>query len=132
MKKLLLKLSIILSVLLAPAMLAPAGAVAFGPLDSACKNVSGSSICAQEKAQENNQTSNPVANVIAKAARIIALVIGIAAVIMIIVAGFTLIVSGNNSEAVGKAKNRIQNSIIGLVIAVLAYSIIIFAANHIG
>lgn len=50
--------------------------------------------------------------------------IGAIAVIMIIVAGFTWITSGGSSERVSEAKKRIQQSIVGLFLAVSSYTLL--------
>jgi len=131
MKNIILKLSILFSVLLSPSLLLPASALAFNPLGTACNGVSGSSVCDQNSTQQSSQSSNPVVTLIAKAGRIISIVIGIVAVIMIVVSGLSLIISGGNAEEVTKAKNRIINSIIGLVIAALAWVITTFVINHV-
>ena len=50
-------------------------------------------------------------------------VTGIVAVIVIIVAGFTMSVSGNNPTNVAKARNAILYAAIGLVVILSAFSI---------
>lgn len=49
--------------------------------------------------------------------------VGIIIFINIIFAGYQWIMSGGNEETISKAKNRIKNSIIGLVIIAAAYAI---------
>ena len=53
-------------------------------------------------------------------------IIGAVSIIMIIVAGFTYVTSGGDSAAVTKAKNTILYSVIGLVVAILAFTITSF------
>jgi hypothetical protein len=65
-------------------------------------------------------------HVIHVTADIFAVMTGIVAVIMIIVSGITMITSGGNTEAVGKARKRLVNSIIGLIIVALAWTIVVF------
>jgi len=50
-------------------------------------------------------------------------VTGIVAVIVIIVAGFTMTVSGNNPTNVAKARNAVLYAAIGLVVVLSAFSI---------
>ncbi len=60
------------------------------------------------------------------------LVVGVAAVIMIIVGGLRYIISGGDSGSVTSAKNTILYAIIGLVIVALAQFIVKFVLNKVG
>ena len=53
-------------------------------------------------------------------------VAGILAVVMIIVGGVQMTTSAGNPNAVAKAKRTITYSIVGLIVAVLAYAIVNF------
>lgn len=53
-------------------------------------------------------------------------VIGCVSVVMIIYGGIRFAISGGDSTAVGNAKNTILYSVIGLVVAILAYAIVSF------
>lgn len=129
MKSIILKFSVLLSIMLGG--LLPTTALAYNPLGTACQGVSGSSVCNQNSTQQANQSSNPVVTLIAKAGRVLSVAIGVVAVIMIVVSGLTLIISGGNAEEVTKAKNRVVNSVIGLIIAGLAWVITTFVINHV-
>jgi hypothetical protein len=50
-------------------------------------------------------------------------IIGVAAVVTIIIAGFTMTAAGGNPSTIAKAKNMILYSVVGLVVAVLAFTI---------
>jgi hypothetical protein len=52
--------------------------------------------------------------------------IAILAVVMIMVAGFQWMAAAGNAAVIGKAKNRISNSLVGLLLAVGAYSLLNF------
>ena len=52
--------------------------------------------------------------------------VGVLAVIMIIVAGVQMITSAGDPGAVTKAKRTLVYSIVGLIVAVLAYAIVNF------
>lgn len=67
---------------------------------------------------------------ITQAVNIISLVVGIAAVIMIIVGGFRYITSAGNQERVKAAKNTLVYAIIGLVIVALAQVIVRFVLTQ--
>jgi hypothetical protein len=56
-------------------------------------------------------------------------VTGIVAVIVIIVAGFTMTVSGSNPTAVAKARNAVLYAAIGLVVILSAFSITHFVVG---
>ncbi len=56
-------------------------------------------------------------------------IIGVMAVIMIIWGGIRYVLSAGNSAALTSAKNTIVYSIIGLIIAILAYAIVNFVIN---
>jgi len=60
---------------------------------------------------------------------ILSIIIGVAAVIMIIFGGFKYITSGGASEKVTSAKNTILYAIIGLIIVALAQLIVHFVLN---
>lgn len=48
---------------------------------------------------------------------------GVVAVIVIIVGGITYATSGGNSGSVGKAKNMILYSVVGLIVIIVAFAI---------
>lgn len=56
--------------------------------------------------------------------RILFLLIVIAAVIVIVIAGFRMVVSGSNPQELTKAKKAIIWAIIGLIVALMSYSIV--------
>ncbi len=58
-------------------------------------------------------------------------VVGILAVVMVIIGGVKYTTSGGDQSAVTSAKNMILYGIIGLVIAILAYSIVNFVIGRI-
>jgi uncharacterized membrane protein len=60
---------------------------------------------------------------------VFSLIVGIAAVIMIIYGGLRYITSGGESSNVGNAKNTLIYAIIGLIIVALAQTIVHFVLN---
>lgn len=64
------------------------------------------------------------------ALNLLSIIVGIAAVIMIIVAGLRYVTSGGKDEAVKGAKNTILYAIIGLVIVALAQIIVHFVLTE--
>lgn len=78
--------------------------------------------------------SDPIAGpdgLITDITNIVAVVAGIAAVVMIMVGGYKFITSGGDSGKVKEAKNTIMWSTIGLVVIVLARSIIMFVLERV-
>jgi len=67
-----------------------------------------------------------------RALNITYIIIGIIAVVAIILAGFTLITSAGNAEAIKKGKNTILYAIIGLIFIALAYTITFFVTRNFG
>lgn len=61
---------------------------------------------------------------------ILSIVVGVAAVIMIIIGGFRYIVSAGDSNSVNGAKNTILYAVIGLVIVAMAQVIVRFVVNR--
>jgi hypothetical protein len=86
---------------------------------------SSTSVCSD--AQKTN--GNPVLKTIKTVADIIAVIAGLAAVITLMVAGFSYITSGGNSEATNKARSRIIGALVGLVIIALAWTIVSFVVS---
>jgi len=73
-----------------------------------------------------------VAKVVQTAVQILSWVIGVAAIIVIILAGFKYITSGGDAGKVGNAKNTLIYAMIGLAVAVLAQLLVhfvLFQAN---
>ncbi len=79
---------------------------------------------------DKGTTKNPVAHYIKVASSVVAVLTGVAAVIIIIIGGFTLVTSSGNSEAVATARKRIIYALTGMVIVALAWVIITFLTNR--
>ncbi len=56
--------------------------------------------------------------------------VGAAAILFIIVGGFQFITAAGNQENMKRAKSTVMYSIIGLVIAILAYAIVNFVVQN--
>ena len=124
MRRLLVSLSVFFGLLTPIALALPVSAQ--GPLDQVCQNSGASSaVCG---GRTNN---NQVAYTIIRAAQIILLITGIAAVITIIISGFRYVISSGDPSSVNNAKNAIIYAVIGLAISALAQFIIIFVLNRI-
>ena len=78
-------------------------------------------------------TSTPTdANVVIKnVTNIMFFIIGAVSVIMLIYGGIRYTTSGGNANSVTAAKNTIMYSIVGLVIAILAFAVVQFVVNQV-
>jgi hypothetical protein len=78
----------------------------------------------------NGATTN-IGGIVRSGLNIFSIVIGIAAVVMIMVGGFRYITSGGDSASVASAKNTILYALVGLVVAGLAQIIVQFVVKKI-
>lgn len=134
-----MRLKLLITALFAVFSMSLAGScvLAFNPLGAACQNAPTNPACAQNKIQ-NGSSTNPAVDLVQKAANIIAVVAGLGAVIVIIISGFMFVTSGGTTpgqrsgdpNAVKKARSALFGAIIGLVIIVLAWTIVTFVNQH--
>lgn len=125
------KLKIILAILLSAGSLISLSpqavlAVSSNPLDQACDKIGSQTSAACNQASTQNK-KDPIAGpdgLINKAANIIALVAGIGAIIMILLGAFFYVTSAGNAENAAKAKARILNAFIGLIVVALAWALV--------
>ena len=74
--------------------------------------------------------NNTVTDIISTAINILSLVVGVAAVIMIIIGGFKYVTSNGDSNALSSAKKTIIYTLVGLVIAAMAQGLVRFVLNR--
>ncbi len=79
----------------------------------------------------NASSSNPVYGILKSVLNILSYAIGIIAVIVIIIAGLRLILSGGDPQTLNSARNAIIYAAIGIVVAALAQSIVVFALKNV-
>ena len=81
----------------------------------------------------DNTTNNPIAGPggwLARITTIVAIVAGIAAVIIIVVGGIRYITSGGDPEKVSSAKRTVTYALVGLVVIVLAQTLITYVVDR--
>lgn len=100
-----------------------AGAWSLFP-DKVCNTPQSKNSPTCQQAKQQTKTDNPVAKIIGDATNIVALMAGVVAVLMIIIAGYQFVTSGGSAETVTKARGRITGALIGLIIIALAWTII--------
>ncbi|QQS18970.1 hypothetical protein IPL68_02840 [Candidatus Saccharibacteria bacterium] len=99
-------------------------------ISDACATAPDSETCKSDSA---NATQNPLTGTsgfIYKVSRIVALVAGMAAIIVIIVSGIRYMTSGGDSQKISSAKGTLVGAVIGLVVIVLAQVIITFVIKR--
>lgn len=101
----------------------PATAASFD-LVPACQDHADAAVCSDANAKKN--TIYGPDGIITKIANIIAIIVGIAAVIVIMVAGIQYMLSTGDPTKVNNAKNAIIYAVVGLVVAVFARTIVVF------
>ena len=103
-------------------------ALAVDPLASACSTSPDSATC-----KSYNPFTNPLTGTngtLYKITTIVATVAGIAAIFVIIVSGVRYMTSGGDTQKVAAAKRTLIGAIVGLVIIVLAQTIITFVVRR--
>ena len=107
-----------------------AEASSFLPVCDANNPASNTSVCQDVNAQTGS-SGNLVIRLIDDAINVLSVLVGAAAIIIIIISGIRLITSGGDSNAVSGAKMGILAAIIGLVVVALAQTIVIFVLDNI-
>ncbi len=99
----------------AVATLQPSTASAAEIFTEVCKgSASSSPVC-----QDAKNPTSPV-DIIGKVVQIISIIVGIAAVIVIIISGLRMVTSAGDSKSFGSARSALLFSLVGLILAVLA------------
>lgn len=103
------------------------------PFADACKagGASSSAACTNPSRGGANPLTGPNGT-LTKVTRLISYIAGIAAVIIIIVAGLMYVLSGGDPGKVSNAKDAVIYALVGLVIVVVAQGLIFFVLNRIG
>ena len=122
MKKLLLSLIILITSMFV--VIPQASAANIFPV---CQSgaASNTQVCKSIKSQTSSN-KNPITSILKKVIGILGVFIGVISVIVIMVSGLTFITNGSDPQAVNRARNMLIYAIIGIVIAVLAESIVVF------
>jgi hypothetical protein len=90
-------------------------------------NFSGDGDCETDEAGKT--AGDRVDNVVTQVINIVSLLVGVAAVIMIMVGGLRYVTSNGDSGQVGNAKNTILYAVVGLVVVALAQIIVRFVVS---
>ncbi len=126
MRKYLMSLAMVVMFVLVQVTAIPTPATAvnlFGGVDCSNPKVAESAVC--QDAQKN--TNNPLTGkngVILRVSRILAIIAGLAAVIIIIVSGLRYVMAGSDSNQAASARTAIIYSLIGIVVILVAQSLV--------
>ncbi|MGI9027280.1 MAG: pilin [Candidatus Saccharimonadales bacterium] len=105
---------------------APAHALFGGARKEVCK---GANLDSTDGACKSDEAANSVEKTIANVVNLLSIIVGIAAVILIIVNGLKLVTSGGDSNSISAARNGIIYAIVGLIIVALAQVIVRFVLS---
>jgi uncharacterized membrane protein YesL len=125
------------SFVLVGAVVLPVGsatAASFDFFKGPCTGNSDATVC-QDKDQSQTAQNNSIYGpngIITKIANILAIIVGVTAVIVIMVAGIQYMLSTGDPTKVNNAKNAIIYAAIGLVVAVLARTLVVFVIGKLG
>lgn len=93
---------------------------AAGALDGVCANNGNTGVCEENEKSENANANSLVNDIV----NVLLYIVGALSVVMIIIGGLFYVTANGDSGNITKAKNTIMYSIIGLVVAFLAYAIV--------
>lgn len=136
MKRILLLIFLPLIMTTSSLLFLPSRTLAVDVISPACVNQPAGE---RPKICDDNQSTastdnNPIFGpdgLITKGVQILTIIVGIAAVVVIIISGFNLVTSSGNSENVEKARRGLIYAVAGLIIAALAQIIVTFILNKV-
>ncbi len=109
------------------------GAVGFSPLMVTEANAalcSGAKDCIGDAVNKSNSgNTTDLSGLIKNIVNVLLFIVGVAAVIMIIIGGLKYTTSAGDQSAITSAKNTILYSVVGLVVAALAFAIVNFVVD---
>lgn len=110
-------------------VLSPVAYAEFDPLEQACSGSgSASSACAESK----KGTSDPITGddgILKKAIELLSVVVGIASVIVIVIAGMTMTLSSGDASRVKSSRDAIIYAAVGLVVVALSRAAVLLIAS---
>jgi hypothetical protein len=123
MRRLLLTLSVLLATLVPVGLVtSSAGAVDVLNFCNNTTNAGKTDVCKDKKNQSTS--TNPVITLVKDVIEIFTIIIGVAAVIVIIVSGINMITSGGDAQKAAQARSGLIYALVGLVIAAFAQAIV--------
>lgn len=128
MKKIIISLIIIFSGML---MFSPSVA-AVNIFNNICNSSTAQSteVCKSVNS-ETSSKQNPFLKIMKIVINLMSYAIGIAAIIILIVAGLQMMIGGDDPQAVTNSRNMIIYALVGIVVAVLAQVIVVFVLKKV-
>ncbi len=102
---------------------------AFDPLGKPCEDVTSSSVC--EDSANPGDPLNGNDGIFSNAVDILSFLAGVIAVVVIVVAGITMITSQGDAGKVKSSRDAIIYAAVGIAVIVLARTIVIFVFNRV-
>lgn len=84
-----------------------------------------------KSAQTGDDSTSDIPSMVQRVVNVMLFVLGAVAVIMIVLGGIKFTTSNGNPEQIKSAKNTIMYSVVGLVVAIMAYAIVNFVVTQI-
>ncbi len=131
-KNFIFRLYLIIFFFASPLILIPTKVNAVNILNGACNNsnaASRPSVCS-----DNSNGTNPLFGphgIITTVVQFLTILVGIAAVITIIIAGLRFVLAMGDSNTASTARNAILYAVIGLIIALVSQALITFVLNKV-
>ncbi len=100
--------------------------IAFAEGTSTKQNILGNTKNVSENAGYLSANADTLTATIANTVKILLSFLGIIFLLLVIISGFQWMTAGGNEDAVKKARTKIKNATIGLIIIVLSYSLTAF------
>mgnify|MGYP001132360746 FL=1 len=100
----------------------------FNPLEESCEGISNSEVCNEANAPPAEGVNETLLTVV----DILAFVGGFIAVVIVVVAGISMIVAGGDSGKIANSRNAIIYALVGAVVIVFARAIVLYIINRVG
>ena len=88
-------------------------------------------VCSDATTGQNSKT-NPIVDTLGSVVHLLAIIVGIASIIGIIISGLRMMTANGDSSSVATARSALPYSLIGVIIAAAAQAIVSFVLNKIG
>jgi hypothetical protein len=124
MHRIVLNLMKLLAVLVLPLVILTAQASAVDVFPACSGTAKTTPVCRNIKSGDS--TTNPIIHGIGVTIQILSIIIGVAAVIMIIVGGLSFMTAGGDAQAIGRARSSIIYALVGIIIAGFAQVFVTF------
>lgn len=125
--------AVALSLLLLAAFFSPLSSAQLfpGSKGDACSAVGAATSRGNCDPEKLNDSSKSLSDTLANVIDVISILVGIAAVIMLIIGGLRYVVSAGDSSGITAAKHTLIYALVGLVVVALAQAIVKFVLNRV-